>query len=816
MKSFESFMEAATSGEDCPGKRPYPYQALIAERGLPELLWVETGAGKTAGVVLPWLWRRFCHDDLTVRANTPRWLVICEPMRTLTEQVFENITGWVRNLEGEGLLERNALTVHTLMGGGERSEQGKKQMEWRSNPERPAVVVGTLDMLLSRALNRGFAMSRYLWPIDFGLFNNGVHWVFDEVQLMGPALSTTLQLEAFRREFGTVLASSSTWMSATVDPAAMRTVDFPPINSAQTVRLGELDRKDESLSSRLAATKQVTQLEIDDKRRVEQIAGALVDRHRLGTLTLGVLNTVLDAQAVYREVCKLGTPAEVVLLHSRFRPSDRLEHTNLALSSPDPSGPGRIVVSTQVVEAGVDISATTLLTEVAPWPSIVQRAGRCNRDGIAQDAQLLWVAPKDKDPGPYNADDLERAKNELEALEGRELTSTVMGERDVRLEKVVSPVIRRIDLLGLFDTAPDMSGNDIDISPYIRDGDDLNVYFAWTESRGAPLQKDWQPGVDELCPVPLNKKTRAFIKDKGAQRFDHIDGEWSRVKESELRPGMILVVDADSGGYDPEIGLDLGSKKKVQVRDAPEPAVDLVNRLETEDAMGSDSLSTVPGAWVPLEMHLGDVKRCISEIAKGFGPGIPQGFLEAAETAGEDHDIGKAHNVFQDSILSCADEGDRGRRAAGKPWAKSGSDKRLRHKRRYFRHELASALMLLGEGSVVLRGKQEQDLILYLVAAHHGRVRLGIRSMEGEESTVLGIEEGESVPAVTTPNGEIPPTTLSLETMILGRADSGEPSWSQRMAALLGREDLGPFRLGFLEALVRLGDWRASVEEEQK
>jgi hypothetical protein len=48
-------------------------------------------------------------------------------------------------------------------------------------------------MLLSRALNRGYGMSRYRWPMHFGLLNNDCLWVMDEVQLMGSGLTTSLQ-----------------------------------------------------------------------------------------------------------------------------------------------------------------------------------------------------------------------------------------------------------------------------------------------------------------------------------------------------------------------------------------------------------------------------------------------------------------------------------------------------------------------------------------------------------------------------------------------------------------------------------------------
>ncbi|MER3412183.1 MAG: hypothetical protein C4305_07755, partial [Thermoleophilia bacterium] len=55
---------------------------------------------------------------------------------------------------------------------------------WVLEPASEAVLVGTIDMLLSRALNRGFGRGRASWPIDFGLLNSDCQWVFDEIQLM--------------------------------------------------------------------------------------------------------------------------------------------------------------------------------------------------------------------------------------------------------------------------------------------------------------------------------------------------------------------------------------------------------------------------------------------------------------------------------------------------------------------------------------------------------------------------------------------------------------------------------------------------------
>jgi CRISPR-associated endonuclease/helicase Cas3 len=128
---------------------------------------------------------------------------------------------------------------------------------------------------------------------------------------------------------------------------------------------------------------------------------------------------------------------------------------------------------------------------------------------------------------------------------------------------------------------------------------------------------------------------------------------------------------------------------------------------------------------------------------------------------------------------------------------------------------LAGALALLGEAGVALDGLAERDLAVYLVAAHHGRVRLGFRPLPFERPTdgrdiALGVADGEVLPAVAIPGMALPPSVLDLSPMRIGDAPSG-PSWTTRIAGLRDRPDLGPFRLGFLEAVVRLADWRVSA-----
>src|SRR5206468_3899515 len=194
--------------------RPFPYQHRLAtDPSLPQLIDVPTGAGKTAAVILAWLWRRHYADDETRKA-TPRRLIYCLPMRVLVEQTEAAAKTWLKNL---GLEKK--VCVHVLMGGEEAED-------WDVHPERDAILIGTQDMLLSRALNRGYGMSRYRWPMHFGLLNNDCLWVLDEVQLMGSGLATTTQLQAFREKLGVWGTVQTIWMSATLRRDWLKTVDF--------------------------------------------------------------------------------------------------------------------------------------------------------------------------------------------------------------------------------------------------------------------------------------------------------------------------------------------------------------------------------------------------------------------------------------------------------------------------------------------------------------------------------------------------------------------------------------------------------------
>lgn len=826
MSDYPTFFAELTEG-----LRPYPYQVRIAEEPWPDLADVPTGMGKTAAFVVAWLWRRLQGDP-----DTPRRLVYCLPMRTLVEQTHKSAKTWIGRAAAE--FERRGLAVpllSTAMG-------GQVDEDWVRNPERPAIVVGTQDMLLSRALMRGYGMSCFAWSIPFALLHNDASWLFDEVQLMGPGVATSAQLEAFRRSFPLGLPSRSTWCSATIDRAWLETIDLEPhVESFRVVEIGEEDRQ--QASGRLEAVKSVhparTRLDAGSKKAtgayLEGLRDEILDRHRPGKTTLVILNRVERAQGLFELLRRSDSEADPLLLHGRFRSDDRGRHEKRLRQAPEEAG--RIVVSTQVVEAGVDTTSAVLFTELCPWASFVQRCGRANRYGEENEhggAEVLWIdldTDAREDALPYSGEDLAVCRRRLADLTDAS-PSTLSN---LRFEDPVPewPVLRRRDLLDLFDTEPDLAGFQIDVSPYIRDADETGVQVFWRALGGNPPDPDSpQPAPErrELCSVSVTALREALGAKRSAWRWDHLAERWQWVGRRDVYPGLTLMLAAEAGGYDPEIGFAPRSKAKVK----PLPPED----GRSPEGNSSDRLSR--GAWVELEPHLERVAGIVAMTADALD--VPAAARRALVTAAAWHDVGKAHEVFQSDLLAGLPDDDSKR---GALWAKSDHRRKWRDpdsprvaRRRAFRHELASALAYLALRSSATDGV-DRDLVAYLIAAHHGKVRLSLRALPQEPAPpptddgaerlfARGVWEGDRLPPEGSPPvrlpaagpstdssaDPLPPVVLDRELLALARLGEGAagPSWSARTQVLL--DERGPFALAWLEALLRLADWRGSAEED--
>ncbi len=799
--------------------KPYPYQhALAVDLDMPILLQIPTGAGKTEAAILGWLYKQFGHPDSRVRISTPRRLVYCLPTRTLVEQTVDRVAGWCANLDLNGNVD-----VVTLMG-------GESPVQWYLHPEKPCILIGTQDMLLSRALNRGYGSSPFMWPVEYGLLNNDCQWVMDEVQLMSNGLPTSTQLAGLRRRLSTIGPAYTMWMSATVDPDWLETIDHHKPTQRQCMKLGPADLSDPSLMQRFHARKIITEAEglsnVPGKRYSRLMAEFIADRHVPGTLTLVILNRVERAQAVYQDLHdarRVKIDAEKLLIHSRFRASDRKSKSEVLQRRIDPNASGLVVVATQAVEAGVDVSARTLITELASLPSMVQRFGRCNREGEYKEGRVIWVdrGERSQDTAPYEPEEVEEARQCLKRLQGQSVGPADLREWPPLAHPEPRLVIRQRDVLGLFDTMPDLSGSYVDVSQYVRgiDARDVSVFWREIPPEGRPDKTMSKPHHGEIVGVPIGdyksgpKGVRDFLSEdqRVAWVWDILDGQWRQIRTADIYPGMTLMLDARQGGYSQDTGWNPVDRKPV-----PEIKHDLV--LEAEDGQSSDLGSTSRRSWVSLADHTRHVESEVVQILEGISNMVEPHIREAVMLAARYHDVGKAHPAFQGMLNQGS-----ARPANDVLWAKSPN--RGQHKRSHFRHELGSALVILQHATG--RGETVCELAAYLAAAHHGKVRLSIRSLPGTRrfSTdshpspeyLLGyrIVDPERLPKIEwdEENG-LGETVLDMAITEIGIGPTGNRSWLERSLDLL--DLLGPFRLAYLEAVLRAGDMRASKKENEE
>jgi CRISPR-associated endonuclease/helicase Cas3 len=257
-------------------------------------------------------------------------------------------------------------------------------------PEDPklegSLIFTTIDQTLSNFLNIPYALSLGQGNLNAGAVLSS-YLVFDEVHLFDPeaTLPTTLHLLRLLRGMVPFLMMTATLTGKVVQEwAEYLDAEAVVLTSEEAVAIPSQQK-----------TRRVHAVD------AELCAQVVLDRHIRRSVV--VCNTVARAQALFEELRRLAAPkVDVRLLHSRFlREHRQATETWLRQEFGKDRSTCRaesaILVATQVVEVGLDITSEALHTELAPAASIIQRAGRCARYQGEEGDVYVYSLPEGKD-----------------------------------------------------------------------------------------------------------------------------------------------------------------------------------------------------------------------------------------------------------------------------------------------------------------------------------------------------------------------------------------------------------------------------------
>lgn len=376
-----------------------------------------TGMGKTA-VIPIWLIARAHQIEGKYSSRLPTRLVYVVDRRTVVDQATEFAERINKALKDEPDLLGMPVTVSTLRG------QLADNREWSTDLSRPAIIIGTVDLIGSALLFSGYRSTYKRRPLEAGLLGQDSLLVLDEAHLSKPFEKLVTSISAFQAGQGAPMRVMS--MSATTGSQDDERFSLLPADLDSRTENGE---EKNAIFQRFTARKQLIieppvekklinasmcktaiHLAKDNSRVVVFVrspdnATKIASMIRAHGSTKGKTGPFGDSVAVLTGTMR-GLERDQMLehpAHGSTAPIDMIRRVMRRFLDPDnrsDDGPA-ILVSTSAGEVGFDLNADHMVCDAAPLDSMVQRLGRVNRRGKGNAVVRVFVEKEPKLDRPF-------------------------------------------------------------------------------------------------------------------------------------------------------------------------------------------------------------------------------------------------------------------------------------------------------------------------------------------------------------------------------------------------------------------------------
>lgn len=361
----------------------------------------------------------------------------------------------------------------------------------------------------------------------FKSFVNGVV-VLDELQSLPTDVlyMMNLALNFMKTVMKTTVVLSTATQPAYGSMSLKHRLDYGDKNQKNTalVAVAEEDKKS------FERAKVALLGKIDEEQTLDDVAAFVLSKKK--TSRLVILNTKAAVRGLYDRLAGAMDAKDLYYLTTNLTAGDRLariDEIKTRLVTDDPV----CVVSTQLIEAGVDADFAMVVRSLTGIDSIVQARGRCNREGKRKEAYTYVV----------NMDRQEENIAPLKGMGERKLASLLIlreEEGEIAIEDFISPYFEKLyanlkkdalspvfDLLSKNPAKKDIllkstpGAASFDRGVLLEDGKVINFFQSFKEAYEAfELIDDAQDVAVVLCDETEGTINRLRDMELGSARFD--------------------------------------------------------------------------------------------------------------------------------------------------------------------------------------------------------------------------------------------------------------------------------------------------------
>ena len=820
------------------GNDPFPWQRALYDHfaigDFPASCNLPTGLGKT-NVIAVWL-----VALLNKPMNVPRRLVYVVNRRTVVDQTTTEVENIRANLHNMATIPDplRTLAISTLRG------QFADNREWSADPSRPAVICGTVDMIGSRLLFSGYGVGFKGKPLHAGFLGQDVLLVHDEAHLEPAFQKLLIAIEKEQKRCGEFSTFRVMELSATSGQRGEK-FELTPADKTNSIVIKRIEAKKaiffHALKDERKLAEQIGDLALVHQdsgravlvfvRKVDDVEKIVARFRKEGNNVQQLTGTLLGFE---RDALAESDP-----IFARFLPKPKVTPKSGTVFFVCTSA-GEVGVNISADHLICDLST---FESMAQRFGRVNRFG--DRDDTRIDiihptefdADNEYELRKERTLtllGKLNSNGSPQALGELdpqERIDAFAPTPTILPVTDILFDAWALTTIRE-KLPGRPPVEPYLHG--------ISEWEPPETHVAWREEVGVitgALREECDP-KELLEEYPL--KPHELLRDRSDRVFKHVvalaarrpaDPVWlvdddgnveiltleeiaAKDNKDRINYKTILLspdagglengllnsdsVDADDVADQWFLDVDRREPRRIRLWEDDEEPVDFVKfrpireivirddenedaeptiwrwyvRPTSSDDDGSKTAKT-PITWQHHTKDVVDGTTRLVEVLLKDQPSLHQALILAAQF----HDLGKKREVWQRSI---------GHNLPPDPkpeeWlAKSGPGMKPLDSTTY-RHEFGSLLDVLDQTEFAnLKDHDLQELILHLIAVHHGYAR---PHFPPDQAIDPKPPKGRDVVSVA---AEVP----------------------QRFARL--QRKYGRWGLAYLESLLRAADWAASA-----